>query len=50
VAECIDSLSPEAEIFSLMADGPGIPDELRARHMPTSFLADFKRRKAIIVT
>jgi glycosyltransferase involved in cell wall biosynthesis len=38
VAECIASLFPEAEIFTLMADGPGIPDELRARRMHTSFL------------
>jgi glycosyltransferase involved in cell wall biosynthesis len=38
VAECIASLFPEAEIFTLMADGPGIPDELLARRIHTSFL------------
>ena len=38
VAECIASLFPEAEIFTLVADAPGIPDSLRERRMHTSFL------------
>jgi glycosyltransferase involved in cell wall biosynthesis len=38
VAECIASLFPEAEIFALITDSPGIPDELRARRIHTSFL------------
>ena len=38
VAECIASLFPDAEIFTLIADGPGVPDELRSRRIHTSFL------------
>ena len=38
VAECIASLFPEAEIFTLIADDPGVPDHLRARRIHTSFL------------
>ncbi|WP_348268140.1 glycosyltransferase [Edaphobacter paludis] len=38
VAECIASLFPEAEIFTLVADAPGIPDGLRGRRLHTSFL------------
>ncbi len=38
VAECIASLFPEAEIFALMTDGPGVPDHLRTRRIHTSFL------------
>jgi glycosyltransferase involved in cell wall biosynthesis len=38
VAECIASLFPEAEIFTLVADEPGIPDGLRSRRIHTSFL------------
>jgi glycosyltransferase involved in cell wall biosynthesis len=38
VAECIASLFPDAEIFTLVADGPGIPDGLLGRPMHTSFL------------
>jgi glycosyltransferase involved in cell wall biosynthesis len=38
VAECIASLFPEAEIFTLLADAPGIPDDLRERRIHTSFL------------
>lgn len=38
VAECIASLFPEAEIFTLFADAPGIPEGLRGRRMHTSFL------------
>jgi glycosyltransferase involved in cell wall biosynthesis len=38
VAECIASLFPDAEIFTLLADAPGIPEGLRARRMHTSFL------------
>src|SRR5260370_24098401 len=46
VAECIASLFPEAEIFTLMADGPGIPDELRTRRMHTSFLQKIPMAKS----
>lgn len=38
VAECIASLFPEAEIFTLMTDAVGVPDQLRGRRMHTSFL------------
>lgn len=38
VAECIASLFPEAEIFTLVADAPGIPDGLQNRQLHTSFL------------
>lgn len=38
VAECIASLFPEAEIFTLVADAPGIPEGLRGRRLHTSFL------------
>lgn len=38
VAGCIASLFPQAEIFTLLADEPGIPPGLRARHLHTSFL------------
>jgi len=38
VAECIASLFPQAEIFTLMADAPGIPDSLLTRRIHTSFL------------
>jgi len=36
VAECIASLFPEAEIFTLLADAPGIPEGLQARRLPQS--------------
>lgn len=38
VAECIASLFPEAEIFTLVADAPGIPEGLKDRRLHTSFL------------
>lgn len=38
VAECIASLFSEAEIFTLVADAPGIPEGLRGRRLHTSFL------------
>ena len=38
VAECIASLFPEAEIFTLVADAPGIPEGLQDRRLHTSFL------------
>jgi glycosyltransferase involved in cell wall biosynthesis len=38
VAECIASLFPKAEIFTLLADAPGIPEGLRERRLHTSFL------------
>ncbi|WP_371715330.1 glycosyltransferase [Granulicella sp. L56] len=38
VAECIASLFPEAEIFTLMAEAPGIPEGLQGRRFHTSFL------------
>lgn len=38
VAECIASLFPEAEIFTLLADAPGIPEGLSGRRTHTSFL------------
>lgn len=38
VAECIASLFPDAEIFTLLADAPGIPDGLVGRRIHTSFL------------
>ncbi|HZY61776.1 MAG TPA: glycosyltransferase [Edaphobacter sp.] len=38
VAECIASLFPRAEIFTLLADAPGIPEGLRPRRIHTSFL------------
>ena len=38
VAECIASLFPDAEIFTLVSDDAGIPDTLRERRIHTSFL------------
>lgn len=38
VAECIASLFPDAEIFTLLADAPGIPEGLQGRRIHTSFL------------
>jgi glycosyltransferase involved in cell wall biosynthesis len=38
VAECIASLFPDAEIFTLLMDEPGVPDGLRHRRIHTSFL------------
>ena len=38
VAECIASLFPEAEIFTLVAAAPGTPDGLRGRRIHTSLL------------
>ena len=38
VAECIASLFPDAEIFTLLMDDPGVPDGLRRRSIHTSFL------------
>ena len=38
VAECIASLFPRAEIFTLVADAPGIPEGLASRRIHTSFL------------
>jgi glycosyltransferase involved in cell wall biosynthesis len=38
VAECIASLFPDAEIFTLVSDSPGIPAELSGRKLHTSFL------------
>jgi glycosyltransferase involved in cell wall biosynthesis len=38
VAECIATLFPEAEIFTLVAAQPGMPDGLRGRRLHTSFL------------
>jgi glycosyltransferase involved in cell wall biosynthesis len=38
VAECIASLFPDAEIFTLVADAPGIPQGLHGRRIHTSFL------------
>ncbi len=38
VAECIASLFPDAELFTLMADTAGIPASLVHRRMHTSFL------------
>lgn len=38
MAECIASLFPDAEIFTLLADAPGIPDGLHGRRLHTSFL------------
>jgi glycosyltransferase involved in cell wall biosynthesis len=46
VAECIASLFPQAEIFTLIADGPGIPDELRSRRIHTSFLQKIPMAKS----
>jgi glycosyltransferase involved in cell wall biosynthesis len=40
VAECIASLFSDAEIFTLLADNPGIPEGLRGRRMHTSFLQE----------
>jgi glycosyltransferase involved in cell wall biosynthesis len=45
VAECIASLFPEAEIFTLMTDAPGIPEGLRERSIHTSFLQKFPLAK-----
>lgn len=38
VAECIASLFPDAEIFTLVADTPGIPEGIIGRKLHTSFL------------
>jgi glycosyltransferase involved in cell wall biosynthesis len=38
VAECIASLFPKAEIFTLMKDAPGVPEHLQGRRIHTSFL------------
>lgn len=38
MAECIASLFPDAEIFTLLADSPGIPEGLQGRRLHTSFL------------
>src|ERR1700760_2132069 len=38
VAECIASLFPEAEIFTLLSDAPGVPESMRGRRIHTSFL------------
>jgi len=38
VAECIASLFPEAEIFTLVAASPGLPGSLAGRKLHTSFL------------
>ena len=38
VAECLASLFPEATIFTLLADAPGIPDSMKHREIRTSFL------------
>jgi glycosyltransferase involved in cell wall biosynthesis len=38
VAECVASLFPDAEIFTLVADTPGIPTGLNGRKLHTSFL------------
>ena len=38
VAECLAALFPEAEVFSLVADTPGIPEGIRGRRLHTSFL------------
>lgn len=38
VAECIASLFPKAEIFSLVADPAALPEGLRGRPLHTSFL------------
>jgi len=38
VAECLASLFPEAEIFTLVADPRGLPDGLAGRRLHTSFL------------
>ena len=41
VAECIASLFPQAEIFTLVADSGGVPEGLAGRTMRTSFLQRF---------
>ncbi len=38
VAECIASLFPDAEIFTLVSDSPGVPASLSRRKLHTSFL------------
>ena len=38
VAECLASLFPGAEIFTLLADQNGFPEALRSRRLHTSFL------------
>jgi glycosyltransferase involved in cell wall biosynthesis len=38
VAECIASLFPHAEIFTLLTDAPGLPASLHSRRIHTSFL------------
>jgi hypothetical protein len=38
VAECIASLFPEAEIFTLLLDAKGVPEGLLQRQIHTSFL------------
>lgn len=38
VAECLASLFPEADVFTLLADTPGIPEGIQGRRVHTSFL------------
>ncbi len=38
VAECLASLFPEAQVFSLLQDTAGVPEGLRGRRIHTSFL------------
>ncbi len=45
VAECIASLFPEAEIFTLVAGTAGIPEGLRGRTMHNSFLQRIPRAR-----
>lgn len=46
VAECIASLFPDAEIFTLIADTPGLPEGLRGRKLHTSFLQSIPLAKS----
>ncbi len=46
VAECIASLFPEAEIFTLMKAAPGIPEDLQGRRIHTSFLQKIPMAKS----
>ena len=46
VAECIASLFPEAEIFTLLKDAPGIPEPLQGRRIHTSFLQTIPMAKS----
>jgi len=46
VAECIASLFPDAEIFTLVADDPGILDGLRGRRINTSLLQKIPMAKS----